>query len=122
MERLRNALDSPEGLIARLQYLDITMSATEQIALVNKFGSELQNAVLARFDRVERTLSHIERYLAFQKPLHRFDVYVSLKGKYSSVDIGDEAILLKVDGLQNLDKSTLSSMPSTREPESLARC
>ena len=70
MERLRHALDSPEGLIARLQYLDIPMSATEQIALVNKFGNELQNAVLARFDRVERTLSHMERYLAFQKPLH----------------------------------------------------
>lgn len=62
MERLRHALDSPEGLIARLQYLDIPMSATEQIALVSKFGNQLQNAVLARFDRVERTLSNMEHF------------------------------------------------------------
>ena len=48
MERMRHTLDSPEGLIARLQYLDIPMSATEQIALVNKFGTQLQNAVLAK--------------------------------------------------------------------------
>jgi hypothetical protein len=44
LERLRHALDSPEGLIARLQYLDIPMSATEQIALVNKFGNQLHAA------------------------------------------------------------------------------
>ncbi|HEY0480031.1 MAG TPA: hypothetical protein VGD37_21070 [Kofleriaceae bacterium] len=55
-ERLRHVLDSPEGLIARLQYLSITMSATEQIALVSKFGGELQRVVTARLDRVERTL------------------------------------------------------------------
>lgn len=106
MERLRHALDSPEGLIARLQYLDIPMSETEQIALVHKFGNQLQNAVLARFDRVERTLSHMERYLVFQKPLHRIDIYVSLNGKYSSADIGDEAMLLRLDGLQDLGKSS----------------
>ncbi len=106
MERMRHALDSPEGLIARLQYLEIPMSATEQIALVNKFGSQLQSAVLSRFDRVERTLSQMERFLAFQKPLHRLDIYVSLSGNYCSAEIGDEAILLKIDGLQNLGKSS----------------
>ena len=107
MERLRHALDSPEGLIARLQYLDIPMSATEQIALVSKFGSQLQNAVLARFDRVERTLSQMERFLAFQKPLHRLDVYVSLKGRHTSAEIGDEAVLFNIAGLQDLGKSSL---------------
>jgi hypothetical protein len=106
MERLRHALDSPEGLIARLQYLDIAMSATEQIALVNKFGNQLQQAVLARFDRVERTLSQMERFLGFQTPLHRLDVYVALKGNFNSADIGDEALLLRLDGLQDLGKSS----------------
>jgi len=38
MERLRHALDSPEGLIARLQYLDIPMSPTEQLSLVSKLA------------------------------------------------------------------------------------
>jgi len=77
LERLRHALDSPEGLIARLQYLDIPMSATEQVALVNKFGNQLQSAVSSRFDRVERTLSQMERYLDFQKPLYRLDLAAS---------------------------------------------
>jgi hypothetical protein len=106
MERMRHVLDSPEGLIARLQYLEIPMSATEQIALVNKFGNQLQNAILARFDRVERTLSQMEHFLAFQKPLHRLDIYVPLKGKHCSTEIGDEASLLKIDGLQDLGKSS----------------
>jgi hypothetical protein len=105
LERLRHALDSPEGLIARLQYLDIPMSATEQIALVNKFGSQLQSAVATRFDRVERTLSQMERFLDFQKPLYRLDVYVSLEGQHRSTDIGGQGFLLKIDGLQDLGKT-----------------
>lgn len=106
IERLRHTLDSPEGLITRLQYLDIAMSATEQIALVNKFGNQLQQAVLARFDRVERTLSQMERFLGFQKPVHRLDIYIALKGNFSSAGIGDEAMLLRLDGLQNLGMSS----------------
>jgi hypothetical protein len=105
LERLRHALDSPEGLIARLQYLDIPMSATEQIALVNKFGTQLQSAVSTRFDRVERTLSQMERFLGFQKPLYRLDAFVSLEGQHRSSDIGNQGVLLKIGGLQNLGKS-----------------
>ena len=105
LERLRHALDSPEGMIARLQYLDIPMSATEQIALVNKFGTQLQSAVLARFDRVERTLSQMERFLQFQKPLNRLDVFVDLRFSTTSTAIGDEVVLVKIDGIQDLGKS-----------------
>ena len=50
----------------------------------------------------------MERFLAFQKPLHRLDIYVSLKGEHCSAEIGDEAILLKIDGLQDLGKSIFS--------------
>lgn len=105
IERLRHALDSPEGLIARLQYLDIPMSATEQIALVNKFGTQLQRAVAARFDRVECTLSQMERFLDFQKPLYRLDVFLALEGQHRSSDIGNQGVLLKIGGLQDLAKN-----------------
>lgn len=44
--------------------------------------------------------------MAFQKPLHRLDVYVALKGNHNSAGIGDEAILLQLDGLQDLGKSS----------------
>ena len=101
LERLRHALDSPEGLIARLQYLDIPMSATEQIALVNKFGTQLQSAIATRFDRVERTLSQMEQFLGYQKPLYRLDAFVAIEGDHRSSDIGNEGILLKIGGLQD---------------------
>jgi hypothetical protein len=109
MERLRHVLDSPEGLIARLQYLDIPMSATEQAALVAKFGNQLQNAVAARFDRVERTLAQMERFLDFQKPLLRLDVYIELAQPATSVAIGSEAIRLNIHGLHDISK-TLSCL------------
>jgi hypothetical protein len=105
MERLRHILDSPEGLIARLQYLEIPMTNTEQAALVAKFGNQMQNAVTARFDRVERTLAQMERFLDFQKPLLRLDIYVDLVQPSTSVIIGDEAILFCIYGLHNLDKT-----------------
>lgn len=104
IERLRHALDSPEGLIARLQYLDIPMSPTEQLALVSKFGSQLQDAVIARFDRVERTLGQMERFLDFQKPLLRLDTFIELNSPETSSSIGDEALFLRISGLHNIDK------------------
>ena len=109
LERLRHILDSPEGLIARLQYLDIAMSSTEQAALVAKFGDQLQNAVTARFDRVERTLAQMKMFLEFQKPLLRLDLYVNLAQPTTSAIIGDEAIYLHFHGLHELSK-TLSCL------------
>ena len=104
MERLRHALDSPEGLITRVQYLEIPMSPTEQAALVAKYGSQLQSAVTARFDRVERTLAQMERFLDFQKPLLRLDVYIELTQPETSATIGDEAVRLTIQGLHDISK------------------
>lgn len=104
MERLRHALDSPEGLIARLQYLDIPMSPTEQLSLVSKFGNQLQNAITARFDRVEQTLGQMERFLDFQKPLLRLDTFIGLKNPETSLSIGDEAVLLRIYGLHKFEE------------------
>ena len=107
MERLRHILDSPEGLLVRLQYLDIPMSATEQAALIGKFGNQLQNAVTARFDRVERTLSQMERFLTFQKAILRLDVYIELTQQATSAIIGDEAVLLRIGGLRHYHENFL---------------
>jgi hypothetical protein len=122
LERLRHALDSPEGLIARLQYLDIPMSATEQIALVNKFGTQLQSAVATRFDRVERTLSQMERFLDLQKPLYRLDLFVALDGQHRSIEIGSQGVLLRIGGLQDLSKTVsclLWNQPEHNRADSL---
>lgn len=102
MERLRHVLDTPEGLLVRLQYLDIPMTASEQAALVGKYGSQLQNAVTARFDRVERTLAQMERFLDLQKPLYRLDFYFQLVAPSTSSSIGNEAVLLILHGLHDI--------------------
>lgn len=104
MERLRHALDSPEGLIARVQYLDIPMSRTEQLSLVSKFGNQLQNAVTARFDRVEETLGQMERFLDYQKPLLRLDAFIELHNPETSSSIGNEAVFLRIHGLTDINE------------------
>lgn len=104
LERIRHKLDSPEGFIVRLQYLDIEMSKDDQLGLFNKFGERFQSVVSSRFDRVENTLVRMERFLDFQKPIYRVDIYAELIGPKTSVALGDESILLRLGGLHNLSK------------------
>jgi hypothetical protein len=105
MERLRHVLDSPRGLIPRLQYLDIEMSKTEQLALVAEMGDKLQSAMLSRFDRVEQTLTKMERFLDFQKAVYRIDIFAILNdGDVVSYSLENEAVLIKLTHLQAIDE------------------
>ena len=92
LENLRFALDSAEGLIARLQFLDIPMTNTEQAALVSKYGAALQDAVCERFDKVDRTLAEMKRFIDFQMPIARIDILVRLKNPTSSAMLGLHAL------------------------------
>lgn len=96
-------LDSAEGLIARLQYLGIPMTATEQAVLAAKYGSDIQRAVTTRFDRLERTLSDMEDFLAFHRPLFRVDFYVELNQAVSA--LSDAAFACSISGLRELNES-----------------
>jgi hypothetical protein len=112
LERLRNVLDSSEGLIARLQYLSIPMTATEQAALAAKYGADLQRAVAARFDRVERTLGDMEDFLAFHKPIFEIGFFIELREPATGVD--GEAFAFAVRGLRDLNE-TLNFLSAWRE-------
>lgn len=103
MERLIHALDSTEGLIVRYQYLDIPMSVTEQASLFSKYGDQLQNSVTSRFDRLEHTLEKMERFLDFQKPIFRLDIFLDLVQKESSATIGEELLRFDFHGIQSID-------------------
>ncbi len=100
-EKLRHVLDTAEGMIARLQYLHIAMSETEQLALVSKFGRELQRAVTTRLDRVDRTLGEMERFMAFQKPIFRLEAHIEFVEPVTSNTLGDGALLLLIHGLRS---------------------
>jgi hypothetical protein len=103
-ERIRHVLDSPEGLIVRLQYLDIEMSKEEQLGLIHKFGEKLHSVMSSRFDRVEGTLVRMERFLDFQKPIYRIDIYIELAKPMCSNTLRDEAVLLRLEGLHDIGK------------------
>lgn len=99
LNRLRVVLDSPEGMIARLQYLDIEMSKTDQLGLINKFGDELQTAFTTRIDRVDETLSRLESFLDFQKPLVQRSMFCELEHAVCATDIENEAIYIEIGGM-----------------------
>jgi hypothetical protein len=58
-ERLRIALDSPDGFAARFQYLGIAMSESEQASFFAKWGDEIQSVIATGFQEVHSTLSQL---------------------------------------------------------------
>jgi hypothetical protein len=98
-ERLRATLDSPQGFIPRLQHLGILMSPEEQLGLVDRIGDQLQSAMSSRFDGVEATLSEMQRFLDFQKPIYRLDYFIELTRNAPSAEIGGQHVLIEVGGL-----------------------
>lgn len=63
-ERLRIALDSPDGLSIRFQHLGIPLSAEEQASFFAKWGDDIQSVISTGFQRIESTL---QRVLFFQE-------------------------------------------------------
>lgn len=62
------------------------------LLLTEESGEKLHNVMSSRFDRVENILVRMERFLDFQKPIDRIDIYVQLDSDVSSFPIGDEAV------------------------------
>lgn len=59
-ERIRHALDSPEGLAIRYQYLDISLSEAEQKSFFSRFGTDLERLVRGGFDTIDRKIDALE--------------------------------------------------------------
>ncbi len=59
-ERIRQALDSVDGLALRFQYLGIKLSDAEQAAFFARYGKDLEDLIHGRFDRIEQKLDEIE--------------------------------------------------------------
>jgi hypothetical protein len=59
-ERIRQVLDSPEGLAIRHQYLGINMSEAEQASFFSRFGNDLERLVQDRFDSIDRKMDALE--------------------------------------------------------------
>lgn len=59
-ERIRHALDSPEGLAIRYQYLSIPLSDAEQASFFSRFGKDLEKLVTGGFERLEKKIDLTE--------------------------------------------------------------
>ena len=87
-ERIRIALDSPDGFAARFQYLDISMSEAEQASFFSRWGDDIQSLVSTGFQRLEGTL---ERLLFLQEATNvvpTLFVVLELRESYPAEQIG----------------------------------
>lgn len=58
-ERIRQALDSPEGLAIRYQYLGMKLSDAEQASFFSRFGADIERLIRGRFDDIERKIDKL---------------------------------------------------------------
>ena len=58
-ERLRIALDSPDGFALRFQLLSLPLSEAEQASFFAKWGNDIQSLVSTGFQRLERSLDRL---------------------------------------------------------------
>lgn len=87
-ERLRVALDSPDGFAARFQFLNIPMSESEQASFFAKWGDEIQSVISTGFQEVHSTLSQLLFLQEASRPLSGIHVQFLLNREYNSSEIG----------------------------------
>ena len=87
-ERMRIALDSPDGFSIRFQYLNIPLSEEEQASFFARWGDDIQSVISTGFQRLESTLNRVLFFQESTDPLYHLTLIFELKDKYSAVEIG----------------------------------
>lgn len=87
-ERLRVALDSPDGFAARFQFLGISMSEAEQASFFAKWGDEIQSVITTGFQEVHSTLSQLLFLQEAGRPISGIHVQFKLDREYEANEIG----------------------------------
>lgn len=87
-ERLRIALDSPDGFAIRFQYLNISLSEAEQASFFARWGDDIQSVISTGFQRIESTLNRVLFFQEASDPLTHFTLSFELNKKYTADEIG----------------------------------
>jgi hypothetical protein len=87
-ERLRIALDSPDGFAARFQFLKIPMSEAEQASFFSKWGDEIQSVIATGFQEVHATLAQLLFLQEASQPIEGIHVQFNLEREYDASEIG----------------------------------
>lgn len=77
-EQMRLALDSPEGLAARYQFLQIPLSESEQAAFFARWGADLESLVTTSFAAVEERLHRLEFLHERERPISSLGFQITL--------------------------------------------
>lgn len=87
-ERLRIALDSPDGFAARFQYLGLPMSEAEQASFFAKWGDDIQSVIATGFQEVHATLAQLLFLQEASRPLDALIVRLQFDREYAADEIG----------------------------------
>lgn len=87
-ERLRIALDSPDGFAIRYQYLNISLSEAEQASFFARWGDDIQALVSTGFQRIENTLHRILFLQEASDSIEHLTLSFQLNENYSAEEIG----------------------------------
>jgi hypothetical protein len=87
-ERIRIALDSPDGFSIRFQYLNITLSEEEQASFFSRWGDDIQSVISSGFQKVEGTLNRVLFLQESNDPISSLTISLELDRKYSADEIG----------------------------------
>jgi len=87
-ERIRIALDNPDGLSIRFQYLGIPLSEAEQATFFARWGDDIQGLITDGFGQVQKSLNRIHFLQEATLPLHYFTGVLELDREYKGSEIG----------------------------------
>lgn len=87
-ERLRIALDSPDGLAARFQFLRLPLSEAEQASFFARWGDDIQSVIATGFQKMESRLARVLFLEESRDPFNRLTVVVKLDRQYEANEIG----------------------------------
>lgn len=87
-ERLRIALDSPDGFSIRFQYLGISLSEAEQSSFFAKWGDDIQSVISTGFQRLEDTLNRVLFLQEASSAMTNLTLRFKLDKKYPAEEIG----------------------------------
>ncbi|QOJ20765.1 MAG: hypothetical protein HRU77_08690 [Gammaproteobacteria bacterium] len=86
-ERLRIALDSPDGFWIRFQYLNIPLSEEEQASFFARWGDDIQSVISTGFQRIESSLGRIMFLQEASAALTHLTLSFELDAKYPAEEI-----------------------------------
>lgn len=87
-ERIRIALDSPDGFATRFQYLNIVLSEEEQASFFSRWGDDIQSVISSGFQKIEGTLNRVLFLQEANDPISQLALSFELDKKYQAEDIG----------------------------------